>query len=204
MRSFRAEKVSHFIHYLVQNQPEKASVIYQTIGHTYPIKITRSLAAAKTWVRTRRRGQESIGLVAASGAKRLRADGITISNEVDPVHWFLNGQDDVRSSHYLEEAGSEFLVQGLELDWVLMAWDADFRFKDGQFEYWQFKGTKWQSIKKRSDQNYLMNSYRVLLTRARQGMVIYVPMGIDDDPTRPERFFTDTYEYLVACGIQSI
>lgn len=204
MRSFRAEKVSHFIHYLVQNQPEKANVIYQTIGHAYPIKITRNLAAARAWVRSKQRGQETIGLVAASGAKRLRADGIAISNDIDPVHWFLNGQDDVRSSHYLEEAGSEFLVQGLEMDWVLMAWDADFRFKDGQFEYWQFKGTKWQSIKKHSDQNYLMNSYRVLLTRARQGMVIYVPMGNDDDPTRPKRFFNDTYEYLISCGIQSI
>lgn len=177
MRSFRAEKVSHFIHYLIHNNSKKAKQLYEELQSKYPIQVTRCLATAKKWIRERKRGNESIGIVASSGAKRMRAEGIMVSNDIEPTHWFLNGPDDVRSSNYLEEAGSEFLVQGLELDWVLVAWDADYRYQNAKFESWNFKGTKWQSVKKPSDQNYLMNSYRVLLTRARQGMVIFVPQG---------------------------
>lgn len=204
MRSFRAEKVSHFVHYVVHNDAEKARETYADFHEAYPMKVTRSLSAAKAWIKDRQRGTEAVGIVASSGAKRMRAEGITISNETDPIHWFLNGQDDVRSSNYLEEAGSEFLVQGLELDWVLVAWDADFRYQHEQFESWHFKGTKWQSVKKSSDQTFLMNSYRVLLTRARQGMVIFVPQGNTDDPTRLPQYFDETYHYLIQCGLQRI
>lgn len=204
MRSFRTEKMSHFVHYLVHNDPDKAKEIYVNLQRDYPIVLSRDLSTAKAWIREKQRGPETAGIVASSGAKRLRADGITVSNEIDPIQWFLNGHEDVRSSNYMEEAGSEFLVQGLELDWVLMAWDADYRYRDNTFEYWQFKGTKWQSIKNNNDQKYLVNSYRVLLTRARQGMVIYIPQGNINDPTRLPVFFNETYDYLIKCGLEVI
>ncbi len=204
MRSFRADKLSHFVHYLIHNQINEAHTIYQQIRADYPIFVTRDLFKAKEWIKAQRRGLESCGLIASSGAKRLKAEGVFVSNEIDATHWFLNSQDDVRSCHFLEDAGTEFLVQGLELDWCLIAWDADYRYKNNAFEHWSFKGSKWMRVHNESQQRYLENSYRVLLTRARQGMLIYVPLGDNQDATRTPTFYAETYEYLKKCGIPEL
>jgi DUF2075 family protein len=204
MRSFRADKLSHFVHYLIHNQPSQAFTIHQQIQAHYPMYVTRDLSKAKEWIKTKKRGLESCGLIASSGAKRLKAEGIFVNNEINATHWFLNSQDDVRSCHFLEDAGTEFLVQGLELDWCLIAWDADYRYKNNAFEHWCFKGNKWMHVHNESQQRYLENSYRVLLTRARQGLVIYVPLGDSQDITRTPAFYADTYGYLKRCGIPEL
>ena len=147
---------------------------------------------------------QRFGMVASSGAQRLRPHAIDIRVPVNPCHWFLKGSDDIRSSNHLEEAATEFHVQGLELDWVCVNWDADLRHTQDGWNYHSFKGSKWQNVKKEERQQYLLNSYRVLLTRARQGMVIFVPQGSSDDITRSPDYYEDTYKYLHTIGIEKI
>jgi DUF2075 family protein len=119
----------------------------------------------------------------------------------DPVHWFLDGKEDTRSSYYLEDAATEFQVQGLEVDWALVTWDGDLRFAGADWSYHDFRGAKWQNVKKADNRNYLRNAYRVLLTRARQGMVLFVPKGEPTDATRSPEFCDPTFEYLAEIGI---
>ena len=134
------------------NDPSAARSIYQDIRSTYPIVLTRNFSVAKNWLRTHARGTERFGLVASSGAQRLRPEGIHIKAEIEPANWFLNPSTDVRSSYYLEDVASEFLVQGLELDWVGVCWDGDFHHRDGTWHHQAFKGSKWQSVKDASRQ----------------------------------------------------
>jgi hypothetical protein len=201
MRSFRAEALSDFIGHVLDDKPVAASATYESIRATYPIFLTRNLATARSWLRSHARGTERFGLVASSGAQRLRPEGIHIKAEIEPANWFLNASTDVRSSFYLEDVASEFAVQGLELDWVGVCWDGDFHHKDRSWTYQAFKGTKWQSVNDDSRRLYLKNAYRVILTRARQGMVIFVPSGDASDRTRPASFYDGTFEYLRSCGI---
>lgn len=201
IRSFRAEALSEFVGYVVDNQPERARKTYQVIADKYPLLLTRSLAEARSWLRNNARGSERYGLTASSGANRLRAEGIWIKAKIDAPVWFLNDKTDVRSSYYLEETASEFDIQGLELDWTCVCWDADFRYDNKQWQYFNFRGTKWQRRNKIEDQLYLKNAYRVLLTRARQGMVIFVPPGDSSDPTREPRIYDEIYAYLAKCGL---
>jgi hypothetical protein len=175
-----------------------------TIAQKYPIFLTRSLAEARLWLQTRARGSERYGLIASSGANRLRPDGIWIKSKVDAPVWFLNGKSDVRSSYYLEEAASEFDIQGLELDWTCVGWDADFRRGNDGWNCFSFRGTKWQRVNALDRQLYLKNAYRVLLTRGRQGMVIFVPPGDAADPTRVPQDYDSIYDYLQSCGIPSL
>lgn len=142
-----------------------------------------------------------MGLLASSNGIRLKAEGIFVKNKIDPAKWFLSGADDIRSAEFLEDVATEFDVQGLELDWCVVAWDADYRFNAQAFEHWQFVGTKWQKRSQLVRQKYLENAYRVLLTRARQGMVIFVPKGDKSDETRDPNFYDHTYKYLIDCGI---
>jgi hypothetical protein len=204
MRSFRAETLSGLIGHIIDNELEAARATYRKIGATYPIYLTRDLRAAKAWLRRRARGTERFGLVASSGAQRLRPEGIHIKAEIDPANWFLNPSTDVRSSYYLEDVASEFAVQGLELDWVGVCWDGDFHHKDGRWVCQAFKGTKWQSVNDESKRLYLKNAYRVILTRARQGMILFVPEGDVSDRTRPPSFYDGTFEYLRSCGILTL
>lgn len=120
---------------------------------------------------------------------------------MEPVHWFLDDPSDVRSSYYLEDLATEFHVQGLELDWACVVWDADFRHHAGGWSHHFFKGSRWQNIRAAERQIYQKNAYRVLLTRARQGMVIVVPTGDADDPTRAPVFYDATFEYLRSLGL---
>jgi hypothetical protein len=201
MRSFRAENVSAFVKAVLDRESVKASKILAEISPRYPIALTRSLDTAKQWVRDHARGSQRFGLVASSGAQRLKPHAIDVRVEINPVHWFLNDADDTRSSYYLEDAATEFQVQGLELDWVCVTWDADLRFADSEWNYHSFVGTKWNLVKKLDRRQYLRNAYRVLLTRARQGMVIFVPNGNRFDRTRSPAYYDPTFDYLAAIGI---
>lgn len=200
MRSFRAEHVSAFVKALLDCEQDQARLTLAKLKR-YPIAVTRNLALAKQWVRTRARGSERYGLVASSKAQRLKPHAIDIRVKTDPVQWFLNGKDDTRSSYYLEDAATEFQVQGLEVDWAVVTWDGDFRFKGTEWSYHKFKGDSWENTKKLDNRSYMKNAYRVLLTRARQGMVIFVPEGDVKDRTRPPAYYDSTFQYLVDVGI---
>lgn len=202
MRSFRAEKLSAFVGALLDGNAVDAHKLLESIKSRYPVWVTRDLGAARDWLKSTSRGSERCGLVASSGAHRLRPEGIHIKSGVDPASWFLNDKFDVRSSYYLEEVATEFDVQGLELDWAGVCWDADLRFVGSDWEANAFRGTKWQTVRAEERKLYLKNAYRVLLTRARQGMVIFVPVGDDTDPTRPPAFYDQTYAFLLQCGVQ--
>ena len=204
MRSFRADALSEFASHIIENRPNEAKTAYLRIASKYPINLTRDISVAKTWLREKARGTERYGLVASSGAIRLRPDGINVKDKIDASVWFLNDQADIRTSYYLEEVGTEFDVQGLELDWVGIGWDADFRYVDSSWSHFNFRGTNWQNVHQPERQLYLKNAYRVLLTRARQGMVIYVPRGDLNDHTRPPSFYDETFNYLKACGLMEI
>ena len=201
MRSFRAENVSAFVKAVLDCEGATAREILGRVTPRYPIALTRNLALAKQWIHRHARGSERFGLVASSEAQRLKPHAIDIRVEVDPVHWFLNEPSDTRSSYYLEDAATEFQVQGLELDWVCVTWDADLRFANSGWNYHSFRGSSWQTIRKPDRQQYLRNAYRVLLTRARQGMVIFVPAGDHADPTRTPALYDSTFEYLAETGI---
>jgi hypothetical protein len=204
MRSFRSEKVSAFVKAVLDSDIRSAQVLLGEIADRYPIAVTRDLVRAKAWIRTRARGSERYGLVASSQAQRLKPHAIDVRVNVDPVQWFLNDRQDTRSSYYLEDAATEFQVQGLELDWVCVTWDADLRRHADTWRYHSFRGDAWTTIHKEDRKRYLLNAYRVLLTRARQGMVIFIPPGDDSDPTRVPAFYNDTYEYLIAMGVAQI
>lgn len=204
MRSFRAERLSSLVKALLDLEVERASELRHAVCERYPIVITRDLAAGKHWVRSRARGTERFGLMVSSQAQRLKPHAIDVRAPIDPVHWFLHPKDDVRSSYYLEDAATEFHVQGLEVDWGCVVWDGDLRHGSSAWDHWSFHGTKWRRIRAPERQAYLKNAYRVLLTRARQGMVIVVPEGEPDDPTRAPSFYDSTYEYLRGLGFDCI
>ncbi len=201
MRSFRAEQLSAFVKATLDCDIDQSRSLRDLLIDRYPVAVTRDLALAKRWVRTRSRGTERFGLVASSKAMRLKPHAIDVRIAVDPVHWFLDGADDVRSSWYLEDCATEFQVQGLELDWVCVTWDADLRYSGGGWTHHDFRGKRWQNIKNGDNQTYLRNAYRVLLTRARQGMVIFVPPGDQADPTRLPEYYDRTYSYLQQIGL---
>jgi len=199
VRSFRAEKVSAWVKAVIDGQASEAREHARTLLK-YPIAVTRNLATAREWLRAQARGTERYGLVASSDAVRLKPCGIYVKSKINAVNWFLNSVDDVRSSYALEDVATEFDVQGLELDWVGICWDANYRYDGERWTHHRFSGARWQNVNDETRQMYLANAYRVLLTRARQGMVIFVPEGSEDDPTRPAEFYESTYEFLVACG----
>lgn len=204
MRSFRAEHVSAWVKALLDLDRETATSVRAEFCDRYPIVLTRDLVRARAWLRERARGNERFGMVVSSQALRLKPEAIDVRVDIDPVHWFLHPREDVRSSYYLEDAATEFHVQGLELDWACVVWDGDFRFTSAGWEHWGFRGDNWQRIRKSERQAYLKNAYRVLLTRARQGMVIMIPRGDSADPTRDPGFYDGTYNYLREIGLPDI
>jgi len=202
MRSFRAENVSLLIKQLLDLDVSGARQTLLEIKDRYPIVITRDITKAKRWLKEQSRGSERYGMVVSSQAQRLKPHAIDVKSPMDPIHWFLDHKNDVRSSYYLEDVATEFHVQGLELDWSCVVWDADFRYAKNDWEHRSFVGSKWHHIKKAERKGYLKNAYRVLLTRARQGMVIVVPPGDPSDPTRNPEFYNATFEYLKDVGFQ--
>ena len=201
IRSFRADKQCQFVDNLLDNNPEKAKEIYNLISERYPIYITRNYSKAKEWVRNQVRGSQRCGVMACSSAQRLKPEGIYVPTEIDVKNWFLAPSYDLRSSNMLEIVASEFKVQGLEIDWGIVCWDADLRRakKENDWDHYSFRGTKWNKRNKPEQKRYLVNSYRVLLTRSRQGMVIFVPHGVDPevDSTRDSEFYDGIYNYLL-------
>lgn len=209
MRSFRSEKVSIFVNQLLALQRDEVAETLKELEN-YPIVITRSLDKAKQWLRDHARGSERYGLLASSKAERLKAISINVRYQPDFVHWFLEDDTDIRSSNALEDTLTEFKVQGLEIDWACVAWDADLRLNENQtaWQHYQLRsGTKWQNINKPINQQYQINAYRVLLTRARQGMIIVVPNGdngVPPDETRKPEWYDGIYNYLRSIGIEEI
>lgn len=204
MRSFRAENVSLLVKQLLDLETDAARDTLRQVSSQYPIVVTRNLCDAKQWVRDQARGSERYGIVVSSQAQRLKPHAIDVRTPIDPRLWFLNGKEDVRSSYYLEDVATEFQVQGLELDWVCVTWDGDFRFTPTGWQHWSFCGDRWKRIKRVDRQVYLKNAYRVLLTRARQGMVIVVPKGEPNDATRRREYYDPTYEYLRSIGFATL
>jgi hypothetical protein len=204
MRSFRAEHVSLLVKQILDLEPINARDTLKRVIDKYPIVITRNLGDAKKWLKEKARGSERYGIVVSSQAERLKPYAIDVKSPMDPIHWFLDSRDDVRSSFYLEDVATEFHVQGLELDWACVTWDADFRHTRKGWEHWSFQGVRWNRIRKPERQNYLKNAYRVLLTRARQGMVIVIPEGDASDVTRKSEYYDPTFEYLHEIGFPTI
>lgn len=205
LRSFRSAQLSNFIQEVINNDAPKARNIYlEFIQKDYPIAITRDLDKARSWLNTQARGNERTGIVASSGAIRLRPFGLNVKAKIDAPIWFLNEKEDIRSSSFLEEVATEFDIQGLELDWTCVAWDGDLHHYNNQWNYKKFTGTSWKNNSNAERVQYLINSYRVLLTRARQGMVIYIPDGNEEDLTRPSFMYDGTYEFFKSIGIEEI
>ena len=204
MRSFRAEELSNFVHFLLDDDLPRAQEFFHSLSDRYPIVLTRSLDRAKAWLRQRKRGTERYGMIVSSQAQRLRPLAIDVRSKPDTVHWFLDDITDIRSSLFLEDAASEFDVQGLELDWTCLVWDGDLRHMEKGWGNFSFTRNCWQSIHSPERKKYQLNAYRVLLTRARQGMVLCVPEGNSEDSTRLPEFYDGTYKYFRQIGIPEL
>ncbi len=219
LRSYRAEKLSAFVHALLSFD-ETASALYNEIKDKYPIVLTRDMAKARKWLHEKVRGTERTGVLVTKESARFKPLAVHIlpAGDENAVHWFLDDKSDVRSSNYLEDAATEIQVQGLELDYTCLLWDADMRCENGEWHFYRFNGqTKWTeqlatTESKQELQKYMLNAYRVLLTRARAGMVICVPegnpnktvSGFWEDSTRLPEFYDGTYQYLKSLGIEEI
>jgi hypothetical protein len=204
MRSFRSEKVSAFVKALLDADVERARALHAEVARRYPVVISRDLDRAKRWVRRNARGSERAGLLASSQAQRLKPHAIDVRVPIDPIHWFLADRSDTRSSDFLEDAATEFQVQGLEVDWACVTWDADLRRGPDGWSFHSFRGDAWTTIRQGERQRYLLNAYRVLLTRARQGMAIFVPPGHPADPTRDPAHYDRTFDFLAGLGLEVI
>jgi hypothetical protein len=203
LRSYKAEVFSEFVDAVLRLEPERARSLISRL-RDFPIVLTRDLSWAKEWLKKNQRGYRRIGLVASSGARRLRAHGLDVTADLDVENWFLNGPEDVRSSHYLEVPATEFGIQGLELDWTAVCWGGDIYPRAGEWVCRAFRGTKWMQVRDDSTRKYIVNKYRVLLTRAREGTVIWVPLGDLTDPTRPPQVYDDIANYLTRCGVKPL
>ena len=196
IRSFRTPDLAAFVKAVLDIDAANAKELYARIKDKYPILLTRNLTEAKEWVKERCKGTMRYGLIASSGALRLKPEGIFVKNKISVPNWFLNDKGDVRSCYALEDVVTEFDIQGLEIDYSILAWDADLRFANGIWTYHLFKGSKWNNVKSEENRLYLKNAYRVLMTRARQGMAIFIPEGDDADASRKKSFYDGTYDYL--------
>ena len=204
-RSFRAEKVSLLVESILNLDIKTAQNLLKQINDKYPVLLTRDLNIAKNWIKNKKRGSERCGLLGSSGAKRLKTVGISVEDKPDIKSYFLDDEEkDFRSSNFLEKVATEFDVQGLELDWSIVGWDYDFSYQEGKWEHKKLIGSDWQNINKPEDRLYKKNTYRVLLTRARQGMIIFVPNGDDEDYSRQKLFYDGTFDLLKQIGIKEI
>lgn len=215
LRSFRAERLSDFVHSLLSFKEDAASLYQEVISHAYPVVLTRDMDKARQWLRLQARGTQQTGILISKVSARFKPLAVHVlpQSEDNAVHWFLEDKTDVRSSNYLEEAATEIQVQGLEVDFACVLWDADMRFDNGKWTFWKFNGkTQWTPEKNPETQKYMLNAYRVLLTRARQGMVICVPEGngnitpegFPEDSTRLPSFYDCTYRYFKSIGMKEI
>lgn len=215
LRSFRAETLSSFVHSLLSFNPNARELYRDVEAKGYPILLTRDINKARAWLRSKARGTQQTGILVTKVAARFKPQAVNVLAQGDEnaVHWFLEDKTDVRSSNYLEEAATEIQVQGLELDYACVLWDADMRCESGGWQYYKFNGrNKWNLENNSENRKYMLNAYRVLLTRARQGIVICVPKGnsnlnsegFPEDATRLPGFYDGTYAYLKSLGIKEL
>ncbi len=215
LRSFRAERLSAFVHSLLSFNSDAKELYQNVVSHGYPIVLTRSMDKARAWLRQQARGTQQTGILISKVSARFKPLAVHVlpQSEDNAVHWFLEDKTDVRSSNYLEEAATEIQVQGLEVDYACVLWDADMRADNDHWTFWKFNGkTRWISEKNPETQNYMLNAYRVLLTRERQGIVICVPEGnrrmtpegFPEDATRLPSFYNSTYYYFKNLGMTEI
>jgi len=215
LRSFRAETLSAFVHSLLAFNNDANSLYQDVEAKGYPVLLTRDINKARMWLRSKARGTQQTGILVTKVAARFKPQAVNVLAQGDEnaVHWFLEDKTDIRSSNYLEEAATEIQVQGLELDYACILWDADMQYENGHWGYYKFNGkNKWNPENNVENQKYMLNAYRVLLTRARQGIVICVPEGNDrlnaegfhEDPTRLPEFYDNTYKYLKSLGIKEL
>jgi hypothetical protein len=209
-RSYRAPNLSKWVDLVIKGDATGALRIKQDLGN-YPIVITRSCASMKGWLKAKARGHRRIGLLASSGAKRLRADGfgefLTANDGASIAHWYLQPIGDIRSSYALEVPSNEYTSQGLEIDYVGLCWGGDLIRPTGASGQWvarKLSGDRWNTVKTNSGKEFIENSYRVLLTRAREGMVFWVPEGQVGDKTRSPEDSDRVYSYLIECGAEII
>lgn len=215
LRSFRAERLSAFVHSLLSFNSDAVDLYKDVVSHGYPIMLTRDMNKARQWLRQQARGSQQTGILISKVSARFKPLAVHVLPQSDDnaIHWFLEDKTDVRSSNYLEEAATEIQVQGLEVDYACVLWDADMRYKDDKWTFWKFNGkTQWIPEKNIETQKYMLNAYRVLLTRARQGMVICIPEGnghttpegFPEDSTRLPSFYDCTYLYFKSLGMEEI
>jgi hypothetical protein len=204
-RQFRGKTIARWAEAILEGDSEQCRDVLEG-NPQYPIVLTRSLRCAKQWLRSMAGGTERYGCIASSEAKRLRAEGLELppARAKGVEHWFLKPKGDVRSSFQLEVAATEFQIQGLEVDWACICWGGDFLRVNSNWQLRQFSGTTWKRVRQRLAREYVTNTYRVLLTRARQGMVLFVPLGSDEDTTRSVAEFDSTAEFLLSCGAKSL
>ena len=215
LRSFRAERLSDFVHSLLSFKQDASSLYQEVVSHAYPVVLTRDMDKARQWLRLKARGTQQTGILISKVSARFKPLAVHVlpQSEDNAVHWFLEDKTDVRSSNYLEEAATEIQVQGLEVDFACVLWDADMRFDNDKWTFWRFNGkTQWKPENNPETQKYMLNAYRVLLTRARQGMVICVPEGnvnispegFPEDSTRLPSLYDCTYRYFKSIGFKEI
>ena len=211
VRSFRSNKLSDFVEAVLNLKKDRAIKIYKELIKDFPIVLTRNKEDAKQWINNKKRGSERTGIVISSSARRLRANGIDSENGIRSnsdkskiTNWFLGDENDIRSSTFLEIPATQFAIQGLELDWICLAWGGDLSHNGEEWEYRKFRGANWNNIGIKEQKEFLINAYRVLLTRARQGIVIYIPYGNTLDKTRSPSYYDGTFEYLKELGLKEI
>jgi DUF2075 family protein len=215
MRSFRAETLSNFVQSLLSFGSDTQRLYQDVSNKGYPVLLTRDIEKARAWLRANARGSQQTGILVTKVAARFKPQAVNVLAQGDEnaIHWFLEDKSDIRSSNYLEEAATEIQVQGLELDYACVLWDADMRFCDNEWTFYKFNGkNKWNPENNAENKKYMLNAYRVLLTRARQGIVICVPQGnsrlnsegFPEDPTRLPEFYDGTYQYFKSLGIKEL
>jgi hypothetical protein len=211
-RSFKAKDLISWVDLLLTNQPEKARELSIALKEHFPLFITREINTAKKILKEKMAPGQRIGLIASSQGLRLRPYGVIARDaDFDECSWFLNDEDDIRSSNFLETVATEYKVQGLELDWAGICWDADLRrtksnsIFETDWDYKTFSGKSWSKKEKSKEElMFIKNTYRVLLTRSREGIVIFVPKGDEEDRTRLPEFYDPIFEYLVSCGMDDM
>jgi hypothetical protein len=210
VRSFRAQTITQWVNSVIQGDSQAARQHLGAAIGGFPLVITRDLEKARAWLQDRARSEHRCGLLVSSGSIRHRAYGIEVSSGFRKGftfdEWFLASPEDVRSSYQLEIAATEFECQGLELDWVGLCWGDDLTWdaKNSSWRSRHFRGNRWVGIRQAAAQSYLLNKYRVLLTRAREGMVIWVPPGSQTDATRNRSFLDATNDFLAAAGAPTL
>jgi hypothetical protein len=207
-RSLRAEKLATWVNHVLDGKPDDANSL--RITERFPVFLSRDLSEVKANLRLHCRGNSRLGLVGSSGAQRLRSEGLEPSSsfhaEYPWEHWYLAEPTDVRSSNQCEVFATEFEIQGLELDWIGVCWGGDFVWSN-EHQTWQLRNfrpgsaNRWINIKNADKSAFRRNAYRVLLTRARQGMILFVPKGSNDDPTTCPEDCNATADYLIRCGV---